>query len=52
MNDTKCIAIPPVECLENGCRERSERCMKCANAHCIWFYAPVNDNKKKGKTYK
>ena len=35
--------IPPFECLENGCRERSEKCKKCRYKRCTWFYVPKNE---------
>ena len=47
-NDNKASAkriksIPPFECLENGCRERSEKCNDCQWQYCLWFY-PQTDS--------
>ena len=39
-------AIPPFECVENGCKERSKKCFDCRYFHCTWFYVPINDKKE------
>lgn len=46
MKNKDCVPVPPVECLNNGCNKRSEKCMQCHLAHCIWFYIPKKHNKK------
>ncbi len=33
------FVIPPVECLDNGCTERSEKCNNCCYNMCPWFVA-------------
>jgi len=42
----KLRAIPPFECVENGCKERSKKCFDCRYFHCTWFYVPINDKKE------
>ncbi len=42
----KMLAIPPCECVENGCKERSEKCMHCPWSRCTWFYAPIKEEKE------
>lgn len=45
MNSKKKIkSIPPFECIENGCKERSEKCKNCRWSHCVWFYPNTNDD--------
>ena len=33
----KTIIIPPAECLENGCKQKSEKCHNCAYNYYPWF---------------
>ncbi len=47
MNEHKKMRpIPPAECVENGCKERSEKCKNCHWWRCTWFYVPVNENEE------
>ena len=31
------IIVPPVECLENGCTAKSEKCNGCSYCYYPWF---------------
>ena len=39
MSECKCneIIVRPVECLENGCTAKSEKCNCCAYCYYPWF---------------
>ena len=39
-NKDKYIIVPPFECVENGCKERSEKCNNCPYCYCTWFPVP------------
>ncbi len=43
-NNEDVIVIPPVECLENGCKKRSEKCFDCPHFGRLWFYVPKKKN--------
>lgn len=34
---TKMFLIPPVECLENGCKLKTSKCERCEYKDCYWF---------------
>ncbi len=36
-NDKTVIIAEPVECLENGCTEQSEKCYNCPFAYLPWI---------------
>ncbi len=36
------LLVPPFECVENGCKERSKKCHDCRYGSCTWFRVPVN----------
>ena len=38
--------IPPFECLDNGCKERSAKCFYCRYSCCTWFNVPVKEKQE------